>query len=84
MELDAGGESREFYANYFRVGFNSAEFLLDFGRHFEGSEDRFYMRIIAAPLHAKELSALLLQTLRSYEDKFGAIREPGVEDEVKE
>lgn len=83
MDPDAGNEEgRELYANYFRVGFNSAEFLLDFGRHFEGGPDYFYQRIITAPLHAKELSALLAQSLFSYEERFGTIRESDQEDEV--
>jgi hypothetical protein len=85
MDLDDSyGEIRELYSNYFRVGFNTVEFLLDFGRHSEGSEDRIYQRIITVPLHAKELSALLVQSLRSYEERFGTIREGHPGDEVKE
>jgi hypothetical protein len=83
MNSDAGNEeSRELYANYFRVGFNSAEFLLDFGRHFEGGPDYFIQRIITAPLHAKELLALLAQSLCSYEERFGKIRESEQEGEL--
>jgi hypothetical protein len=80
MDQDDAGDSRELYSNHFRVGFNAAEFLLDFGRDFEGDE-RFYQRIITAPMHAKELSRLLKNSVRSYEEKFGLI--PG-DDEVTE
>lgn len=85
MNPDVGNEeARELYANYFRVGFNLSEFLLDFGRHFEDGPDVFYQRIITAPLQAKELSALLVQSLCSYEERFGIIRESDHEDEVNE
>jgi hypothetical protein len=80
MEQDEAENSREIYSNHFRVGFNAAEFLLDFGREFDGDE-RFYQRIITAPTHAKELSRLLKDSVRSYEEKFGLI--PG-DDEVTE
>jgi hypothetical protein len=67
--------ARELYSNYFKVGFNAAEFLIDFGHHFEGSEERFYQRIITGPMHAKALSRLLDHSVRSYEEKFGPIAE---------
>jgi hypothetical protein len=72
MDQDDAGESRELYSNHFRIGFNVAEFVLDFGRNFDGDE-HFYQRIITAPMHAKELSRLLGESVRSYEEKFGVI-----------
>jgi Protein of unknown function (DUF3467) len=80
MDQDDVGHSREIYSNHFRIGFNAAEFLLDFGRNFEGDE-RFYERIITAPLYAKELSRLLKESVRSYEERYGTITG---DDEVKE
>jgi uncharacterized protein DUF3467 len=80
MDQDDAGESRESYSNHFRIGFNVAEFVLDFGRIFDGDE-RFHQRIITAPLHAKELSRLLGESVRSYEEKFGFI---AGDDEVNE
>jgi hypothetical protein len=74
--MDSNDEGvRELYSNYFRVGFNSTEFLLDFGRHFEDREERLYQRIITTPGDAREISRLLTEALRNYESKFGAIRE---------
>jgi hypothetical protein len=67
------GQVRELYANLFRIGFNAAEFLLDAGRHFEDTDDRYYHRIITGPLHARELSRLLDESLRNYEETFGPI-----------
>jgi hypothetical protein len=74
--MDQDGERgpvRELYANLFRVGFNAAEFLLDIGRHFEDSEERYSQRIIMGPVHASELSRLLDESVRQYEEKFGPI-----------
>jgi hypothetical protein len=70
---DENGFPRELYSNFFKVGFNSAEFLLDFGRHFEDDEARLHLRIILGPAHAKELSRLLERSVHSYEAKFGPI-----------
>jgi hypothetical protein len=80
MDHDDAGNTRELYSNHFRIGFNVAEFLLDFGRNFDGDE-RFYQRVITAPIHAKELSRLLHESVRSYEQKFGLI---AGDDEVNE
>lgn len=68
-------ELRELYANYFRIGFNAAEFLIDFGRHFDRAEERLYQRIITNPSSAKTLSRLLREAIDGYEAKFGTIRE---------
>jgi hypothetical protein len=74
MEFDQEDDgARELYSNFFKVGFNAAEFLLDFGRQFEGAEERFYIRIITGPIHAKALSRLLEISVRGYEQKFGPI-----------
>jgi hypothetical protein len=78
MERDQEETYRELYSNLFRVGFNVAEFLLDFGRQFEDSGERFYQRIITSPAHAKALSHLLDSSVRSYEEKYG----PTAEDEA--
>lgn len=68
-------EDRELYANYFQIGHNAAEFLVDFGRHFEDTERRFYQRIIMSPAHARILLRLLETSIRQYEAKFGPIPE---------
>jgi hypothetical protein len=73
----AEGEGR--YANYFKVGYNAFEFLLDFGQFYsEGQGARFHTRIITNPMYAKSLLELLRQALEQYEQAFGSIpcREP--------
>jgi hypothetical protein len=66
---------RELYSNSFRVGFNPSEFLLDFGRQFEGAQAQYYWRIILVPARAKALLHLLGGSVRDYERKFGGITE---------
>ena len=71
------------YANYFKVGFNSFEFLLDFGQLYEGSEGAGSpTRIIAIPTLAKVWSALLADAVVQFETKFGPI--PPVSEERDE
>ena len=69
---DAGFEGR--YANEFRIGFNSYEFVLDFGQQYPPSEQRMLTRIVASPPVARDLSETLDQTIREYESKFGPIK----------
>jgi len=75
MDIDHEDDARELYSNFFKVGFNAAEFLVDFGRQFEGAQEHIYQRIITSPVHAKALSRLLEKSVRGYEEKFGLIAE---------
>ncbi|HEX3092829.1 MAG TPA: DUF3467 domain-containing protein [Candidatus Angelobacter sp.] len=50
------GEVEGKYANYFQIGHNSHEFLLDFGQLYaDGKREQMHTRIITSPLYAKEL-----------------------------
>ncbi len=73
-ELDAG-DLHEFYANFFKVGYNAAEFLLHFGRRLEEGPGEFYQQIVTSPGHAKTFSNLLQKSLGEYESRFGKIPE---------
>jgi hypothetical protein len=76
MEKDSNSlESHGIYSNFFRVGYGAAEFLLDFGRQFEGMEENFCQRIIMSPAHARILTHLLQKSLSDYEQRFGALPE---------
>ena len=67
------GEGR--YANYFEVGHNLFEFVLDFGQSGQENEPiRIYVRIITTPEGASTLSRLLEEALEKYRAAFGAIR----------
>jgi Protein of unknown function (DUF3467) len=63
------------YANYFKVGHNAFEFILDFGQlYLEGEEPKIHTRIITSPVYAKAFLETLENTLDQYERGFGAIR----------
>ena len=52
------------YANYFQIGYNAFEFLLEFGQR----EGRIHTSIYLSPQHAKMLSDLLLGALKEYSE----------------
>lgn len=60
------------YANYFKVGHNAFEFLLDCGQFYpESKEARLHTRIITSPIYAKALLELLRESIDRYEQTFG-------------
>lgn len=66
------GEGR--YANYFEVGHNLFEFILDFGQGGREREPiRIYVRIVTTPEGASTLSRLLEGALEKYRKMFGPI-----------
>ena len=79
MEMEAAdrsalGEGR--YANYFEIGYNAFEFVLDFGQPGRAAEPaRIYLRVITSPSDAGELCRLLNEALVKYRRKFGPIRQ---------
>jgi Protein of unknown function (DUF3467) len=75
------GEVEGRYANYFKVGYNAFEFLLDFGQFYtEGQAARFHTRIITNPIYAKSLLGVLRQSLERYEQTFGVIPREGPDE----
>ncbi len=63
------------YANYFKVGHNAMEFVIDFGQHYSGTEDaELYTRIVTGPCYAKSLLELLWESIEQYEKVFGSIK----------
>ncbi len=62
------------YANFFNVGHNAFEFLLDFGQYYsEGEAPQPHTRIITSPIYAKELLQILCEAIDRYEQTFGTI-----------
>lgn len=49
------------YANFFQIGHNACEFLLEFGQR-----KAIHTRIYVSPHHAQLLSDLLIQTLEEH------------------
>jgi hypothetical protein len=72
------------YANYFKVGYNAFEFVLDFGQHYTEDEDKgaqLHTRIVTGPIYAKALLEFLQECIDKYELDFGAITGNAVDGE---
>lgn len=64
------------YANYFKVGHNAFEFVIDFGQYYPGTKDaELYTRIVTSPFYAKDLLRILDDAIRQHEAIFGTIDE---------
>ena len=64
------------YANYFKVGHNAFEFVIDFGQHYpENDQAELYTRIITSPAYAKSLLEILRESIERYEKSYEAINE---------
>ena len=61
------------YANYFKVGHNAFEVVLEFGERFSDANGaQLHTRIVTNPIYAQALLATLHDSLRQYEELFGA------------
>jgi hypothetical protein len=70
------------YANYFKVGYNAFEFVLDFGQYYAGDEGtQLHTRIVTGPSYAKALLEFLQDCIDKYELDFGVITGSGVDGE---
>jgi hypothetical protein len=64
------------YANYFEVGYNAFEFLLDFGQLYPEKGKAYpHTRIITTPNYARALLETLKESIDKYEQGFGPITE---------
>jgi hypothetical protein len=71
------GQLEAKYANYFEVGHNAFEFLLDFGQFYpENERPHRHTRIITGPALAKVLFVTLQESIERYEQTFGSISRP--------
>ncbi|MBI2203116.1 MAG: DUF3467 domain-containing protein [Candidatus Rokubacteria bacterium] len=74
-DASAGAVPEGRYANYFEIGHNAFEFLLDFGQFYdEDGPPRRHTRIVTGPTYAKRLFETLGEAISRYEADFGAIR----------
>jgi hypothetical protein len=63
------------YANYFEIGHNAAEFILDFGQAYSTAKERqLHTRIVTSPSYAKALQRLLEESIKHHEKAYGEIR----------
>jgi len=62
------------YVNYFEIGHNAFEFILDFGQYYsEDPEASLHTRIVTSPVYAKALAGVLQQALSQYEASYGRV-----------
>lgn len=62
------------YANYFKVGHNALEFVIEFGQFYrDNGEVRLHTRIVTNPTYAKAMLATLRGSIDQYERAFGII-----------
>jgi hypothetical protein len=62
------------YANNMQVSFSGEEFILDFMNLFP-PQGIVVSRIFLSPGHVKRMAAVLANTMKKYEEQFGAVRE---------
>ena len=66
------------YANWFNIGHNNFEVVMDFGQHYAGDEETMvHTRIVLGPAYAKILNRLLTESLARFEREFGEIPAAG-------
>jgi hypothetical protein len=71
-----GGSIEARYANYFEVGHNAVEFVLDLGQDYaELDQPSVFARFVVSPFYAKALLGVLGDAVREYEGRFGEIPE---------
>jgi len=76
-EASADGRQLEGqYANWFKVGFNAYEFVIDFGQYYqENDEEKLCIRIVTSPAYAKRFLKVFEKSIEEYQAKYGIIPE---------
>jgi uncharacterized protein DUF3467 len=81
-DLPNRGQLEGRYANYFKVGHNALEFVLDFGQFYiETERPHLHTRIITNPSYAKALLETLRESVAQYEQTFWEIQKEMDEEE---
>lgn len=62
------------YTNFFKIGYNAYEFVLDFQQFYpENGEVRDHTRLITGPAYIKEFLNILQKSVHQFEKNFGPI-----------
>jgi hypothetical protein len=69
------------YTNYFQIGFNAYEFVLDFGLLYPPDAGRFHTRIVTNSGVARDLSESLERSLRDHEREYEPRRDERRDEE---
>jgi uncharacterized protein DUF3467 len=72
---DSGDALEGRYANFFQVGHNAYEFVLEFGQANPPDPARCHTRVITSPAYAKAFLMIMRKSIDQYEKDFGAIPE---------
>jgi len=73
-QAEKGKHTEGRYANFFQVGHNAFEFLIDCGQYYpENCVAQFHSRIITSPAYAKALLETLKESIAQYERTYGII-----------
>ena len=81
MDLEPAGSSNPDkleakYANYFQIGQNAIEFIIEFGQLYsDEAAPLLHTRVITNPAYAKNLLILLQEALEKHEYQFGPVRD---------
>jgi hypothetical protein len=75
--MGCGLEGR--YTNFFSIGHNALEYVVDFGEMYSGGTERVHSRIVMNPSYAKEFLRVLSDSIRAHEEQFGEIPTVGEE-----
>ena len=70
LPADDGLEGR--YANFFQVGFNAYEFVIEFGQEYAPAPEHVHTRIVTSAPLAQRLSETLKRSIRDFESKYPA------------
>lgn len=68
---NSGNRHKGKYANYFEVGHNAFEFVIDFGQY-EGKDVAWHSRVIVNPNAARALLDVLQRSIEEYGRRYPA------------
>ena len=64
------------YVNYFKIGHNAFELIIDCGQCYADNEEpQLHIRIVTSPAYGKALLKTLRDSLEEYEKAYGRIGE---------
>ena len=62
------------YANYFKIGHNAFEFVIDFGQSYSRKDEtELCVRIVTCPVYAKVFLKTLQDSIETFEATYGSI-----------
>ncbi len=73
--MDRSKQLEARYANYFQVGHNAFEFVIEFGQLYsEDTAPLLHTRVVTNPIYVKDLLTILQDALSQHERQYGPVR----------